>query len=178
MFIGSYYIVLCTIKLPSCKQRCRQLWNLKVGRSRWWRHSWWHHRAVLNFKKKNGWCCLTRARTDIKITKETVYHCYSSCEMFSHPLYYPPPPPPPVFFISYLRELQNWSWRRVGGPNPTFPPCGLATGWKSIWYIWGKHCCYCDSYCKNISHKFHNFAVINYLQHFLLNLPEFTTHPP
>ena len=108
MFIGSYYIVLCTIKLPSCKQRCRQLWNLKVGRSRWWRHSWWHHRAVLNFKKKNGWCCLTRARTDIKITKETVYHCYSSCEMFSHSLFFPAPPPP-QFFLYHI-----WGNYKIG----------------------------------------------------------------
>ena len=26
-----------------------------------------------SFKEKNGWHCLARARTDMKITKETVY---------------------------------------------------------------------------------------------------------
>ena len=35
------------------------------------------------FKEKNGFHCLARARTNKKNTKETVYHCYNSCEMFS-----------------------------------------------------------------------------------------------
>ena len=34
------------------------------------------------FKEKNCWRCLARARTNVKNTKETVYHCYSSCETF------------------------------------------------------------------------------------------------
>ena len=29
------------------------------------------------FKEKNGWRCRARARMVLKITKETVYHCYT-----------------------------------------------------------------------------------------------------
>ena len=35
------------------------------------------------FKEKNDCYCLARARKNMKNTKETVYHCYNSCEMFS-----------------------------------------------------------------------------------------------
>ena len=35
------------------------------------------------FKEKNGFHCLARARTNMKNAKETVYHCYNCCEMFS-----------------------------------------------------------------------------------------------
>ena len=35
----------------------------------WWRHNWWRH------GEKYGWSCLARARTNMKNTKETVYHC-------------------------------------------------------------------------------------------------------
>ena len=34
------------------------------------------------FKEKNSWRCLVKARTNMKNTKETVYHCHSSCETF------------------------------------------------------------------------------------------------
>ena len=34
------------------------------------------------FKEKKSWHCLPRARMNMKNTKETVYHCDNSCEMF------------------------------------------------------------------------------------------------
>ena len=45
----------------------------KSGGSRW----------SNGFKEKNGWRCLAIASTsDMKNTKETVYHCYNSWEKF------------------------------------------------------------------------------------------------
>ena len=35
------------------------------------------------FKDKNGLHRLARARTNMKNTKEIVYHCYNSCGMFA-----------------------------------------------------------------------------------------------
>ena len=39
--------------------------------------------VIERFKEKNGWRCLARARTNMQNTKETVSHCYNSCEMFA-----------------------------------------------------------------------------------------------
>ena len=83
------------------------------------------------FKEKNDCYCLARARKNMKNTKETVYHCYNSCEMFSQS---------DVSF-SYLIYLlhslpvfyHTWKNYKIGfeekwGSRSPIPPCGLATG--------------------------------------------------
>ena len=64
------------------------------------------------FKRENDLHCLARARTNMKNTKETVYHCYNSCEMlaqFDELLISLLITSPYQFFINYLEELINWS---------------------------------------------------------------------
>ena len=86
----------------------------------------WRHRLMTSlsgFKEKNGWRCRARAKTDVKITKETVYHCYSSCETFAQfdvsfwDLYLLHPKQffiwfshPKQFFIWFLHPKQFFTW--------------------------------------------------------------------
>ena len=82
-----------------------------------------------SFKERNGWACLARARTNMKNTKDTVYRCYNSCEMFvqfvvsfSDLCLLVITPPSQFFFIiwkNYKIGLEEkWGW---GDPPPSFP---------------------------------------------------------
>lgn len=71
----------------------------------------------------SGWRCLATARTDIKITKDTIYNCYSSCETFFQfdvsfwDLYYSPPAVYHHIWKNYNIGLEE----RRSGPSP-IPP--------------------------------------------------------
>ena len=72
-----------------------------------------------DFKEKNGLHCLARARTSMKNTKETVYHCYNSCEMFSQ------------FDVSFTYYI----------PFIRFLPFSLQELKISLVMTWPRHCC-------------------------------------
>ena len=80
--------------------------------------------SLNGFIEKNSCRCLSRARTNTKNKKETVYHCYNPCEMFSQ------------FDVSFsdlylLHPTPPYKFTRQGAdshPPPHPPhPRGLAT---------------------------------------------------
>ena len=64
--------------------------------------------SSIGFKEKNSWCCLSKARTNIKIVI-TLVKCYNSFQIIT----------PPASFLSYnFGRITKLVLKKSGAPDP------------------------------------------------------------